>query len=255
MQSRLFLIVAGWLVASVPALLIAQTYAQADVQYGARLYGQQCTVCHGATGDAVNGVDLRANRFKHSSTDNDLRNVISNGVEGTGMPPFKFDPPELTAVVAYLRNMRDFDSKTILIGDAARGKVVFEAKGECARCHRVNGVGARTGPDLSDVGRLRHSPDIEQSILDPDVYIIPGNRTVRLAMRDGTAISGRLLNQDTFTVQILDSKEQLQSLPRSNIREFTFVDKSPMPPYRGKLSSQEMTDLVSYLVSLKGTAQ
>ena len=112
MPSKLFLVVAGWLVAGAPASLMAQTYAQADVQYGARLYGQQCTVCHGGTGEGVAGVDLRANRFKRSSTDNDLRNVIANGVEGTGMPPFKFDPPELTAVIAYLRNMRDFDSKT-----------------------------------------------------------------------------------------------------------------------------------------------
>ena len=74
-------------------------------------------------------------------------------------------------------------------------------------------------------------------------------------MRDGASIAGRLLNQDTFTVQILDSKEQLQSLQRANLREFTFIDKSSMPSYRDKLSSQELTDLVSYLVSLKGTAQ
>src|SRR5258708_39679813 len=111
MQSKRFLIVAGWLVACAPASFLAQTYPQADVQYGARLYGQQCTVCHGASGDVVAGVDLRANRFKRSSTDNDLRTVISNGVAGTAMPPFKFDPPELTAVFAYLRNMRDFDSR------------------------------------------------------------------------------------------------------------------------------------------------
>src|SRR5258708_10646281 len=98
MQSKRFLIVAGWLVACAPASFLAQTYGQADVQYGARLYGQQCTVCHGGTGDGVSGVDLRANRFKRSSTDNDLRTVISNGVEGTSMPSFKFQPPEPPAV-------------------------------------------------------------------------------------------------------------------------------------------------------------
>ena len=42
---------------------------------------------------------------------------------------------------------------------------------------------------------------------------------------------------------------------RADLKEFTFVDKSPMPSYRGKLSPQEMTDLVSYLVSLQGGAQ
>jgi putative heme-binding domain-containing protein len=119
----------------------------------------------------------------------------------------------------------------------------------------VNGTGARTGPDLSEIGRLRNSTDIERSIVEPDFYIIPSNRFVRLVTRDGTTITGRLLNQDTFTVQVLDMKEQLQSLQRSNLREMTFIDKSPMPPFRDKLSSQEITDLVSYLVSLKGSAQ
>jgi hypothetical protein len=54
---------------------------------------------------------------------------------------------------------------------------------------------------------------------------------------------------------LLDSKEQLRSVMRSDLKEFTFIDKSPMPSYRGKLSPQEITDLVSYLVSLQGGAQ
>lgn len=64
-------------------------------------------------------------------------------------------------------------------------------------------------------------------------------------------ITGRLLNHDTFTVQVLDVKEQLQSLQRANLREFTFLDKSPMTSYSGKLSKGEVADLVSYLVSLR----
>jgi putative heme-binding domain-containing protein len=116
----------------------------------------------------------------------------------------------------------------------------------------VNGVGARTAPDLSEIGRLRHSTDLERAIVDPDFMIVPSNRFVRLVTRDGTAITGRLLNQDVFTVQLLDSKEQLRSLARADLREFTFIEKSPMPSFRDKLNSQELTDLVSYLVSLQG---
>jgi putative heme-binding domain-containing protein len=111
------------------------------------------------------------------------------------------------------------------------------------------------GPDLSEIGRLRHSTEIEQSIVEPDAMIVPSNRFVRLVTRDGATITGRLLNQDVFTVQLLDSKEQLRSLQRADLKEFAFVDKSPMPSFRGKLSPQEITDLVSYLVSLQGEAQ
>ena len=78
---------------------------------------------------------------------------------------------------------------------------------------------------------------------------------MRLVTKDGAAITGRLLNHDTFSVQVIDMKEQLVSMPTANLREFTFIDKSPMPSYKGKLSTQDLTDLVSYLVSLKGGPQ
>ena len=123
------LTLAGVLAASTSTVLWAQTYAPADIQYGAKLFGEQCTVCHGGTGDAVTGVDIRANRFKHSTTDGDLRGVITNGVQGTGMPPFKFQPPELTAIIAYVRNMRTFDSKDALIGDAALRSMTSTVRG------------------------------------------------------------------------------------------------------------------------------
>jgi putative heme-binding domain-containing protein len=252
MQLKRVFIVVGWLVAGAPASVLAQTYAPADVQYGARLYGQQCTVCHGGTGEGVAGVDLRANRFKRSSTDNDLRGVISNGVEGTSMPSFKFDPPELTAVIAYLRNMRDFDAKTTLIGDPGRGKTVFEGKGECTRCHRVNGKGPRVAPDLSDIGAVRTPDALQRVVVDPEAEVRPANRSVRAVTRDGKVITGRRLNEDTYTVQLIDEQEHLVSLVKANLREYGLVRRTSMPSYRDKLATSELADLLAYLLSLKG---
>ena len=71
-------------------------------------------------------------------------------------------------------------------------------------------------------------------------------------MRDGTTINGRLMNQDTFTLQLLDSKDQLVSLSKSALRSYELLRTSPMPSYQGKLSAQEVADVVSYLASLKG---
>ena len=45
---------------------------------------------------------MKANRFKKSTSDYDLMEVITNGVTGTGMPPFKFSQPELMAVIAII---------------------------------------------------------------------------------------------------------------------------------------------------------
>jgi hypothetical protein len=70
-------------------------------------------------------------------------------------------------------------------------------------------------------------------------------------MRDGTALTGRLLSHDTFTVQLLDTNQQLRSFVKGELREHGFAE-SPMPSYRGRLTPQELADVVSYLVSLKG---
>ncbi len=53
-------------------------------------------------------------------------------------------------------------------------------------------------------------------------------------------------------MQLMDSQERLRSFEKSNLKEYVFLDKSAMPSYQGKLNPQELADLVSYLVSLKG---
>jgi putative heme-binding domain-containing protein len=220
---------------------------------GSKLYADNCSQCHGDDGDNVSNVDLMHNRFRRGTTDTELTGIVLKGIPGTDMPPHSFTEAQAAAIVQYLRTQADRSASTA--GNATNGKTIFMGKGGCTQCHRVEGVGVRVAPDLSEIGRLRHSDEIQRSILDPDASIVPSNRFVKLVTKDGATLSGRLLNHDTFTVQIIDMKEQLVSQPMSNIREFTFIDKSLMPSYRDKLSAQELTDLVSYLVSLKGGTQ
>lgn len=217
---------------------------------GEQLYNQNCVECHGPDGDTIADVDIGHGRFRRATTDPELIGIVLRGIPGTGMPPHSFSEAQAAAVVAFLRAKASRAASSA--GNAANGRSIFAGKGNCASCHRVDGLGARLAPDLSDIGRLRHSTDLERSIVEPDALIIPSSRFVRLVTRDGATTTGRLLNQDIFTVQVLDSKEQLRSLQRADLRELTFIDKSPMPSYRDKLSRQELADLVSYLVSLKG---
>jgi mono/diheme cytochrome c family protein len=85
-------------------------YAPADIAFGASLYSGQCVTCHGATGDAVAGVNLRAGKFRRATTDRDLTTIIMTGIAGTGMPGFKFTTNEVEGLIAYLRNMNSFDA-------------------------------------------------------------------------------------------------------------------------------------------------
>ena len=227
-------------------------YPRADVEYGARLYTQHCVACHGNTGDGVAGVDLRSGKFRTARTDLQLRTVITNGFPDAGMPAFKLDAAELTGIVAYLRNMNTFDTSSMKAGNAANGQAVFEGKGACLSCHRVNGRGSRKAPDLSDIGVLRSAGSLERSLRDPTSQMIPINRPVRAITRDGKVISGRRLNEDTYTVQLTDEEGRLYSLLKSDLREFTISTKSTMPSYDKELTADELADVVSYLLSLKG---
>jgi putative heme-binding domain-containing protein len=220
---------------------------------GEQLYNENCVECHGLEGDAVPDVDLGHGRFRRATTDPELVGIVLRGIPNTAMPPNNFTEAQASAIVQFLRAKARRAAASA--GNTAAGQTIFTGKGNCASCHRVAGAGSRVGPDLSEIGRLRHSTDIESAILDPDAQIVPSNRFVRLVTRDGATLTGRMLNQDAFTVQLLDSKEQLRTLQRSDLKEFAFIDKSPMPSYRGKLTPQEMTDLVSYLVSLQGGGQ
>ena len=227
-------------------------YAPADISYGSRLYDAQCTTCHGANGDGVGGVDLRSGKFRNAVTDQDLTRVITTGIPGTGMQAFKFDASEIAGIVAYLRNMNSFDRGSVKAGDAARGRTVVDGKGDCGRCHRVATQGSRVGPDLSDVGATRSAGSLLRSLTDPTSQMMPINRPVRAVTRAGKVINGRRLNEDTYTVQLIDDQEKLVSLTKSDLVEYTIVTVSPMPSYRDRLTPDEIADVVAYLLSLKG---
>src|SRR4051794_23805273 len=154
-------------------------YAPPDIAYGSRLYDAQCTTCHSANGDGVGGVDLRSGKFRHAVTDEDLARVITNGIPGTGMLAFKFDPAELAGIVAYLRNMNSFDRGSTKPGDPARGRILFEGKGGCLRCHRVGTQGPLVAPDLTDIGAIRSAASLQRSLTDPSSQMMPINRPVR----------------------------------------------------------------------------
>ena len=148
------------------------------------------------------------------------------------MLAFKFDASELAGIVAYLRNMNAFDRGSVKAGDAARGRAVFDGKGACARCHRVGGAGLAVAPDLSDVGAARSAGSLLRSLTDPTSQMMPINRPVRAVTRDGKIVNGRRLNEDTYTVQLIDDQETLVSLIKADLREYTIVTVSPMPSYQ-----------------------
>src|SRR4051812_26698738 len=189
--------------ATAQAPLHDAQYPDADIAYGAKLYASKCVECHGPQGDGIGGVNLRSGKFRNAVIDRDLERFIRTG-SPAGMPAFALDSAEMAGVIAYLRNMNAFDSVSVKTGDAARGRAIFEGKGSCTSCHRAGAVGSLTGPNLSDVGAARSAGSIQRSLIDPTSQMMPINRPVRVVMKDGAAVTGRRLNEDTYSVQLLD---------------------------------------------------
>ena len=134
--------------------------------------------------------------------------------------------------------------------DAARGRTLVDSSG-CLDCHRIGTRGSRVGPSLSDIGSRRTAERLKAALITPDAEVLPENRFVRFVTKDGATVTGKLLNQDTISVQLMNGKEELKSYLRNGIRDYTIVDKGLMPSVEGKLTDQQVADVVAYLMSLK----
>ncbi|MQA31370.1 MAG: c-type cytochrome [Luteitalea sp.] len=227
-------------------------YSAADIETGSRLYAGQCALCHGTNGETVAGVDLRRGQFRRAVSDEDIAAVIASGIPTAGMPGFRFQSSEVDGLVAFIRAGFDVSGTAVKVGHAGKGRAVFEGKGQCGTCHRVNGNGPRVAPDLSDIGAIRTPAALQRSLLDPTSAMLPINRPVRAVTRDGRTIRGRRLNEDTFTVQLIDEQEQLVSLNKADLRELEVAASSPMPSFAVTLTADEQADLLAYLLSMKG---
>lgn len=122
----------------------------------------------------------------------------------------------------------------------------------CLSCHRVADTGSYVGPDLSDAGASYSPGQIRSALVSPNKDVAPQHRSVHLVTKDGKTVTGRILNQDGFSIQIIDSSSELRSFLKANLREFTIITANPMPAYADKMSAEDMNDLVQYLSSQKG---
>ncbi len=137
-------------------------------------------------------------------------------------------------------------------GDPIRGQALFAGKGQCASCHRVGETGSALGPNLTAAGSQLTVEQLRKSLLDPDPTVPLAYQRYRVITRDGKTIAGRLLNQDPYSLQMIDSDNQLVAFERSELREWGSMPTPPMPSYRRTLNTDELADVLAYLASLKG---
>jgi cytochrome c oxidase cbb3-type subunit III len=224
----------------------------ADLTTGRQYFLGHCAQCHGPEGEGGRGVNLTTGRYRHGNSDRQLYMTIRKGVPGSEMYGSSLSQPELWRVVAYVRRLGAAGAEEKAAGDPKAGQAIYEGKGGCASCHIVNGRGGLLGPDLTEIGLRRSLKFLRDSIVDPSAYINPEYRSATVVPRSGAKVRGVVLNEDDYSIQLRDTREELRSFLKSDLKEVQREKESLMPSYKSVLSETEINDLVARLNSLRG---
>jgi putative heme-binding domain-containing protein len=269
-----------WLVALVGFVFLATVAHAADdrnpfagdakaAKAGEYEFRINCALCHGlgARGGG-RGPDLTRAQKKHTHTDADMFQVISNGIPGTAMPAngtngqgVGMTDEEIWQIITYIRS-QEVKAPASASGNAVHGKELFYGDANCSLCHMVDGRGGRLGPELTSVGASRTRAALIESVRNPSQRLAWGltestkefpqeYESVTVVTADGKEIKGVTLNEDSFSVQIMDTGEQLHLLEKDKLRSFRKTRESAMPAYgMSTLSEKDLDDILAFLVSV-----
>ena len=228
-----------------------------------------CALCHGlgARGGG-RGPDLTRAVKKHTHSDAEMFQVISNGIPGTAMPAngtngqgVGMTDEEIWQIITYIRR-QEVKAPAKAVGNAGHGKELFYGDANCSLCHMIEGKGGRLGPELTGVGGSRTREAIIESVRNPSRRLAWGlaeatkefpqeYESVTVVTGEGKEIKGVTLNEDNFSVQIMDTAEKVHLLEKDKLRSFQKSRQSAMPVYGADLlSDKDLADIVAYLASV-----
>lgn len=233
------------------------------VHEGESLYNQHCTGCHGPNGTdgEIGPAIVSGEHIDLGASDGQVFNTIKNGVPGTAMGPQKLAEDEIWKLTAYIHALRGTAIDSPLPGDVAHGEQVFWGKGQCGNCHMLGGKGGLTAPDLNNIAGTRKASTITDALTKEQHHeygsggahlrslpTLDSYLPVHLTTTDGKAIDGILLNEDSYSLQIMGNDQRLYSFDRARLRRIDIESKSLMPTdYDKRLTPDEFKDLLAFL--------
>jgi quinoprotein glucose dehydrogenase len=141
-------------------------------------------------------------------------------------------------------------------GNAERGRRIFFEKTEvsCVRCHEVNDVGGKVGPELTKIGADKPREYLLEAVVDPSRTIAKGFETAVVATDEGLVHTGVVQFEDDALLRLITAEGQIITLDKETIEERR-AGKSAMPEDILKnLNRGEIRDVVEFLASLKAPA-
>lgn len=235
---------------------------------GNTIYGISCRGCHGADlrGGDMGGPNLLRSQLSLSDLDGEkIVPVIQGSLQKGGMPAIPMSPEDAKAVAAYVRSVlatiggqgkppTSQEPPSILVGNAAEGKVYFDSK--CANCHSATG-------DLQGIATKYADPKMLQN-----AWVAGGargrggapavespRRTVTAVVTEagGKKTQGKVVKIDHFlvTLEVADGTQisfrRDGDVPRVVVNDPLAAHRDLLPVYADK----DVHNVTAYLVTLK----
>lgn len=221
------------------------------IEQGRQSFRLGCASCHALDAKGSRGPDLTTGQWTHGGTDAQLFRVIMRGIPGTEMAGVEASDntdDDVWMLIAYLRTLSGPRSQEQERGSAQNGEALFWGQAGCGRCHMISGRGGRLGPDLSVIGAARSRTALVTQIRTPSEYLTAGFATVTVVTEDGRRIRGAVKNEDPFSIQMMNTDEQILAFQKKDLREVVHDTRSLMPDYgRDRVTDAQLDDVIRYL--------
>lgn len=136
-------------------------------------------------------------------------------------------------------------SVALHVGDAARGRQVFEAR--CASCHAFQGLGHAVGPDLAALSE-RNTPAFLTALLDPNRAVDARYASYSAVTAAGLTLTGILAGESAADVKLLTQDGRVHVILRNELEQLQASAKSLMPEGLEKeVNVTQLADLFAFL--------
>ncbi|MGC6467474.1 MAG: c-type cytochrome, partial [Akkermansiaceae bacterium] len=136
--------------------------------------------------------------------------------------------------------------------DFENGKKMFLA-GKCIACHRFQGEGGYSGPDLGSVGQRFSIRDILVSICEPSDSVSEQYYASEVHLKEGGSLYGRVIYKNDKEIVVAPNPYNLGELvkkPAGSVKSIEPSQTSMMPMGTiFSMNENELKDLMAYLVS------
>ena len=226
----------------------------ADVRQGQQGFRAACSRCHGRDARGAKGPDLTDGVTRRASTDEEMLQVVINGIPGTGMPGFGVDSEDyFWPIISYLRAEQEKrrgpgKPEIGMAGNVARGLDLF-TKHKCLSCHWTGfrSQGGRRGTDLSRLAATKEY--VTKSLTNPNAQVEGDYQLVTVVMKTGKILTGHRLHENTYYLLLMDQNEDLHTVAKTRIEQINRPHQSLMPTYQ--FAPQDVRDLTAYIFTLQ----